>query len=141
MPSATRVERLRHEPRVIDLPRHEVACARRFSLQPARNWCACLPPATVCAMGFAVVLAVLALLAALCGRLGARSPGSATRIRVLALPYGVAIFEALTVAGAPRDRFAFVLVALAACISWRVPGRVQGWTADVGEVIALGSAS
>ena len=92
-------------------------------------------------MGFAVVLAVLALVAALCGRLGARSLGSATRIRVLALLYGVAIFEALTVAVASRDRFAFVLVALAACISWRVPGRVQGWTADVGEVIALGSAS
>jgi signal transduction histidine kinase len=88
-----------------------------------------------------VSLAVaLAVLAALCGRLGARSLGGAGRVRVLALLYGTAVALALAVAGGATSGLALVLVAFAAGLSWRVPGRVQGWTADVGEAMALGSA-
>jgi signal transduction histidine kinase len=91
-------------------------------------------------MFLAVAFVVLALVAALCGRLGARSIGPAARVRVLALLYGAAVVEALAVTGETPTELAMVLVAFAAGLSWRVPSRVQGWTADVGEAAALGSA-
>jgi signal transduction histidine kinase len=91
-------------------------------------------------MSLGVAFVVLALLAALCGRLGARSLGLAARVRVLALLYGAAMIEALAVTGSATTELALVLVAFAAGLAWRVPGRVQGWTADVGEAVTLGSA-
>ncbi len=91
-------------------------------------------------MGLAVALTVLALLAALCGRLGARTLGRAMRMRVQLLFCGAAMFEALALVGGAPAGLASVLVAFACSLTWRMPGRMQGWTADIGEALAVGSA-